>query len=47
MSSTAVQRRTDGGIHRRVEDIVGMPISIALRGAATPPLPKVTRPDMK
>jgi hypothetical protein len=32
MSSTAVQGRTDGGIHRRVEHIMGMPISLALRG---------------
>jgi thiamine biosynthesis lipoprotein len=29
MSSTAVQGRTDGGIHRRVEHIMGMPISLA------------------
>ena len=35
MSSTAVQGRTDGGIHRRVEHIMGMPISLALRGRHT------------
>jgi hypothetical protein len=32
MSSTAVQGRTDRGIHRRVEHIMGMPISLAMRG---------------
>ena len=31
MSSTAVQGRTDRGIHRRVEHIIGMPISLAMR----------------
>ena len=35
MSSTAVQGRTDGGIHRRVEHIMGMPISLAFRGRHT------------
>ena len=35
MSSTAGQGRTDGGIHRRVEHIMGMPISLALRGRHT------------
>jgi FAD:protein FMN transferase len=35
MNSAAVQGRTDGGIHRRVEHIIGMPISLALRGRHT------------
>jgi thiamine biosynthesis lipoprotein len=32
MSSAAVEARTDGGIHRRVEHVMGMPISLAMRG---------------
>jgi hypothetical protein len=35
MSSTAVQGQTDRGIHRRVEHIMGMLISLALRGRHT------------
>lgn len=38
MSSAAVEGRADAGIHRRVEHVMGMPISLAMRGryAATP-----------
>jgi hypothetical protein len=35
MSSTAVQRPMDGGIHRRVEHVMEMPINLALRGRHT------------
>jgi hypothetical protein len=35
MSSTAFQGRIDGGIHCRVEHIIGMPISLALRSRHT------------
>jgi FAD:protein FMN transferase len=35
MSSTAVRGRTDDSVHRRVEHIMGMPISLALRGRHT------------
>ena len=38
MSSAAVEGRADARIHRRVEHVMGMPISLAMRGryAATP-----------
>ena len=35
MSNTAVQGRTDRGIHRRVEHIIGMPINLAMRSRHT------------
>jgi hypothetical protein len=35
MSSTAVQGQIDGGIHRRIEHIKGIPISLATRGRHT------------
>ena len=35
MSNTAAQERTDRGIHRRVEHIIGMPINLAMRSRHT------------
>jgi thiamine biosynthesis lipoprotein len=32
MSTASIQERADGGIRRRVEHVMGMPISLALRG---------------